>query len=110
MALALARAFRWRRMLDTGTHATLEDPAKAPGVHAPSARQSLRLAPQSPDIVAAILDRRQPAEMGLDDLLAAPESGRGKNTARPPQPTMMPRRVTLLLAPHKTLPDSSSAL
>jgi hypothetical protein len=25
MVKALARAFRWRRMLDTGVHATLED-------------------------------------------------------------------------------------
>ena len=29
---ALARAFRWRKMLDTGVHATLEDLARAKGV------------------------------------------------------------------------------
>ena len=32
MVKALARAFRWRRMLDEGVHATLEDLAKAKGI------------------------------------------------------------------------------
>ena len=35
MVKALARAFRWRKMLDTGVHATLDDLARAKGV-APS--------------------------------------------------------------------------
>ena len=34
MVKAPARAFRWREMLDTGVHATLEDLARAKGVHA----------------------------------------------------------------------------
>ena len=34
MVKALARAFRWRRDLDTGVHATLEDQARAKGVNA----------------------------------------------------------------------------
>jgi hypothetical protein len=33
--MALARAFRWRKMLDDGVHATLEDLARAKGL-APS--------------------------------------------------------------------------
>ena len=36
MVKALARAFRWRKMLDTGVHATLDDLAKAKGVNAPT--------------------------------------------------------------------------
>ena len=32
MVKALARAFRWRKMLDAGVHATLEDLARAKGV------------------------------------------------------------------------------
>ena len=32
MVKALARAFRWRKMLDTGAHATLEDLARAKGL------------------------------------------------------------------------------
>ena len=34
MVKALARAFRWQRMLDTGVCATIEDQARAKGVHA----------------------------------------------------------------------------
>jgi len=34
MVKALARAFLWRKMLDEGVHATLEDLARAKGVHA----------------------------------------------------------------------------
>ena len=34
MVKALARAFRWRKMLDEGEHATLEDVARAKGVDA----------------------------------------------------------------------------
>ena len=32
MVKALARAFRWRKMLDTDVHASLEDPTRAPRV------------------------------------------------------------------------------
>ena len=32
MVKALARAFRWRKLLDTGVHATLEDLARAKGI------------------------------------------------------------------------------
>ena len=69
MVKALARAFRWRKMLDTGVHATLEDLARAKGVHATYVSRILRLTLLAPDIVEAILDGRQPAEMELDDLL-----------------------------------------
>ena len=69
MVKALARAFRWRKMLDTGVHATLEDLARAKGVHATYVSRVLRLTLLAPEIVEAILDGRQPAELQLDDLL-----------------------------------------
>jgi hypothetical protein len=69
MVKALARAFRWRKMLDTGVHATLEDLARAKDVNATYVSRILRLTLLAPEIVEAILDGRQPAEMGLDDLL-----------------------------------------
>ena len=68
MVKALARAFRWRRMLDTGVHATLEELARAKGVHATYVSRVLRLTLLAPEIVEAILDGRQPAELQLDDL------------------------------------------
>jgi hypothetical protein len=70
MVKALARAFRWRKMLDEGVHATLEDLARAKGVHATYVSRVLRLTMLAPEIVDAILDGRQPAELQLDDLLA----------------------------------------
>jgi len=69
MVKALARAFRWRRMLDNGAHATLEDLARAKGVHATYVSRVLRLRLLAPEIVEAILDGRQPAALQLDDLL-----------------------------------------
>jgi hypothetical protein len=69
MVKALARAFRWRKMLDEGAHATLEDLARAKGLHATYVSRVLRLTLLAPEIVEAILDGRQPAELQLDDLL-----------------------------------------
>ena len=69
MVKALARAFRWRKMLDTGVHATLEDLARAKGVAPSYVSRILRLTLLAPEIVEAILDGRQPAELQLDDLL-----------------------------------------
>ena len=66
---ALARAFRWRKMLDTGVHATIEDLARAKGVAPSYVSRVLRLTLLAPDIVEAILDGRQAAELQLDDLL-----------------------------------------
>jgi hypothetical protein len=69
MVKALARAFRWRKMLDEGVHATLEDLARAKGVAPSYVSRVLRLTLLAPEIVAAILDGRQPPESQLDDLL-----------------------------------------
>ena len=56
MVKALARAFRWRKMLDEGAHATLEDLARAKGVARSYVSRVLRLTLLAPDIVEAILD------------------------------------------------------
>ena len=69
MVKALARAFRWRKMLEEGVHATIEDLARAKGVNATYVSRVLRLTLLAPEIVEAILDGRQPAGLQLDDLL-----------------------------------------
>jgi hypothetical protein len=69
MVKAVARAFRWRKMLDTGVHGTLEDLARAKDLHATYVSRILRLTLLAPEIVEAILDGRQSAELQLDDLL-----------------------------------------
>lgn len=80
MVKALARAFRWRKMLDTGEHATLEDTAKAKGVAPSYVSRVLRLTLLAPGIVEAIFDGRQPAELQLDDLIDGFSSD-GKDSA-----------------------------
>jgi hypothetical protein len=69
MVKALARAFRWRKMLDEGEVATLEDLARAKGVHATYISRVLRMTLLAPEIVEAILEGRQPAGLQLDNLL-----------------------------------------
>jgi len=66
---ALARAFRWRKMLDAGVYSTINDLAKAKAVNATYVSRILRLTLLCPDVVEAILDGRQPAGLQLDDLL-----------------------------------------
>jgi hypothetical protein len=70
MVKAVARAFRWRKQLDEGVHATLEDLAKAKGIGKTYVSHVLRLTLLAPEIVEPILDGRQPPELQLDDLLA----------------------------------------
>jgi len=69
MVKGLARAFRWRKMLDEGVHATIEDLARAKGVNATYVSRILRLTLLAPEIVDAALDGRQPAALQLEDLL-----------------------------------------
>lgn len=67
---AIARAFRWQRLLDEGTHGTFDELAKAEGVSQSHVSRLLRLTLLSPDLVEAILAGRQPDEMRLEGLLA----------------------------------------
>ena len=69
MVKALARAFRWRKMLDECVYATIEDLARAKGVASSYASRILRLTLLSPEIVEAILDGRQRVALQLNDLL-----------------------------------------
>ena len=69
MVKALARAFRWRKMLDEGEHGTLIDLARAKRLPPSYVSGILRLTVLAPEIVKAILDGRQPADLQLDDLL-----------------------------------------
>jgi len=69
MVKALARAFRWRRMLDIGVHATIEDLARSKGIAKTYISRILRLTLLAPEIIEVILDGRQPVDFQLDDLL-----------------------------------------
>ena len=62
---ALARAFRWKRMLDSGEFATIADLAQREGIAVSYLTRVLRLTLLAPDIIEAILDGRQGAEVTL---------------------------------------------
>jgi hypothetical protein len=66
---AVARAFRWRRMLEEGRFATLTELAVAEKINRSYLCRILRLALLAPDIVEAILDGRQPEGMTLPGLM-----------------------------------------
>lgn len=63
---ALARAFRWKRMLESSEFATIAELAEREGIAASYMTRVLRLSLLAPDIVEAILDGRQ----GLDVTLS----------------------------------------
>jgi hypothetical protein len=69
MVKAVARAFRWREMLENGTHATIAEIAAAEKINESYVGRVLRLTLLAPDIVEAILGGRQPAEMTLATLM-----------------------------------------
>ena len=66
---ALARAFRWRRMLETGRYGTITDLAAAEKINASYVSRVLRLTLLAPDIVEAILDGRQTEGVTLPRLM-----------------------------------------
>src|SRR5690348_9217245 len=69
MVKALARAFRWKRLLDDGRYASISEIAAVEKIDRGYVGSILRLTLLAPDIVEAILDGRQPAGLGLPVLL-----------------------------------------
>jgi hypothetical protein len=63
MVKALARAFRWRRMLESGRYGTITELAEAEKVNQSYLCRVLRLTLLAPDIVEAVLDGRRPETM-----------------------------------------------
>ena len=62
---ALARAHRWQRMLDDGRYASVSELAAAEQLDRGYLGRILMLTLLAPDIVEAIMDGRQPAELGV---------------------------------------------
>lgn len=69
MVKAIARAYRWREMLENGIHATIAEIADAEKINESYVGRVLRLTLLAPDMVEAILGGRQPAGLQLDHLL-----------------------------------------
>ena len=69
MIKAIGRAFRWRKLLETGTHTTVAEIAAVEKINSSYVGRVLRLTLLSPDIVEAVLNGRQPAELTLAVLM-----------------------------------------
>jgi hypothetical protein len=69
MVKAIGRGFRWRAMLEDGTHATIAEIAAAEKINESYVGRVLRLTLLAPDIVETILAGRQPPELQLDRLM-----------------------------------------
>jgi hypothetical protein len=69
MVKAIARAFRWRDMLESGTHATIAEIAVVENINESYVGRVLRLSLLAPELVEAVLDGQQPAKVQLELLL-----------------------------------------
>ena len=66
---ALARAFRWKRLLESGEFVTIAELAEREGIAPTYMTRVLRLTLLAPDIIEAILDETQGPEVTLARLL-----------------------------------------
>ena len=66
---ALARAFRWKHMLESGEVATIDELAESEGIASSYLTRVMRLTLLAPDIVEEILDGRQVPELTLARVL-----------------------------------------
>ena len=69
MVKAIARAHRWKRLLESGRFASVTELAEVEKINQSYLCRVLRLTLLAPDIVEAILDGRQPAGMQLGALM-----------------------------------------
>jgi hypothetical protein len=65
---ALARAFRWKKLLDEGTYPSVAAMAKALGISRYHMARMLRLTLLAPDIVESIVDGREHDGMSIQKL------------------------------------------
>lgn len=70
---ALARAHHWKRLLESGQHASLGELAASEKLDRGYLGRILQLTLLAPDLVEDILDGRQPTEMSLPRLIAGLE-------------------------------------
>lgn len=67
---AIARAWSWRRQLETGAASTIQDIAAAQKVSDRFVSRMMRLAYLSPEVLEHLVIRRLPPALSLNDLVA----------------------------------------
>jgi len=70
---AIARAWSWRRKLEAGVAATIDDLARAEGVTHRYVGRTMRLAYLAPDVLEKLLVARVAPAVTIKDMAAAPE-------------------------------------
>lgn len=66
---ALARAFRWKRMLESGEYVSISELAEREGIAFTYMARLMRLSLLAPEIVDAIMDGRQPDSVTLANMM-----------------------------------------
>ena len=66
---AIARAHRWKQLLESGEFATIHDLAAVEKINPSYLSRILRLTLLAPDIVESVLNGQQPASLQLDVLM-----------------------------------------
>ena len=74
---AIARAFPWRKQIETGGHASIEELARAEKINPSYVGRVLRRMLLAPEIVEAIMEGRQPAGI-VNDKVKFPTSDKVK--------------------------------
>jgi hypothetical protein len=69
MVKALARAFRWRKLMETGAYGTIEELAAAEKINPSYVSRIVRLTLLAPVVVEAICEGHHPAHLTLDLLM-----------------------------------------
>jgi hypothetical protein len=70
MVKAVARAFRWRMLIETEVYGTIRDLAAMERINSSYVSRVLRLTLLAPDIIEAILNGHQPSALQLVALLS----------------------------------------
>jgi hypothetical protein len=79
---ALARAFRWRRLLEEGRYGSIRELAKAEGVDRNYVGRLLNLTLLAPEVVEAVLEGRSSQALGLNELLERGEAAWASQRSR----------------------------
>ena len=72
LALTIARAHRWRELLERGRYGSIRSLARELGVDNSYVARLLRLSLLAPDLVEAILEGTEPSGLSLEKLFRAP--------------------------------------
>ena len=73
MLRAIARAWSWRRQLETGAVSTIQDIAAAEKVSDRFVGRMIRLAYLSPSVLETLVITRKPPAISINDLMAVAE-------------------------------------